>query len=202
MRLAAIRVPGDGAAWERVGFALDDGQVRLANGAIEPFHDTTVLAVQLPGGDVVAADLEGISLVAAEPCGPADHPNGAIDLDHLVIMTPDLDRTSSAVAVVLGLPQRRLRETADVRQAFHRFDPADDGTRGCIVEIVERTGLERTSLWGLVVNVGDLDRCAGERDHVGQPRDAVQPGRRIASVRRDAGLGLAVAFMSPEPTRR
>jgi len=30
----------------------------------------------------------------------------------------------------------------------------------------------------------------------GEPRPAVQPGRRIATLRRDAGLALPVALMS------
>jgi hypothetical protein len=34
---------------------------------------------------------------------------------------------------------------------------------------------------------------------VGEPHDAVQPGRRIASVRRDAGLRAPLAFMTPRP---
>jgi len=45
--------------------------------------------------------------------------------------------------------------------------------------------------------VADLDACAellGER--LGSIRDAVQPGRRIATVRKSAGLGLPVALIS------
>jgi hypothetical protein len=32
---------------------------------------------------------------------------------------------------------------------------------------------------------------------LGDIRDAVQPGRRIATVRREAGLGVPVALMTP-----
>jgi hypothetical protein len=35
------------------------------------------------------------------------------------------------------------------------------------------------------------------RPHVGPAKDAVQPGRRIATVRREAGLGVPVALMTP-----
>jgi hypothetical protein len=45
--------------------------------------------------------------------------------------------------------------------------------------------------------VGDLDQCAellGKR--LGEIRDAVQPGRRIATVPGSAGLGLPVALIS------
>jgi hypothetical protein len=54
--------------------------------------------------------------------------------------------------------------------------------------------------WGLAFQVRDLDAtCQHLGDKVGEPRDAVQPGRRIATLRREAGLGPAVAFMSPGP---
>ena len=38
-------------------------------------------------------------------------------------------------------------------------------------------------------------------DLLGSPRDAVQPGRRIATLRPEAGLGPAIAFMTPGPAR-
>jgi hypothetical protein len=34
-------------------------------------------------------------------------------------------------------------------------------------------------------------------DRVGEVRDAIQPGRRIATLRRSAGLSLPVALMTP-----
>ncbi len=53
-------------------------------------------------------------------------------------------------------------------------------------------------LWGLAFGVDDLERTAQSLgDLLGAPRDAVQPGRRIATLRGEAGLGPAIAFMSP-----
>jgi hypothetical protein len=43
--------------------------------------------------------------------------------------------------------------------------------------------------------VDDVDGLDPEL--VGAPKGAVQPGRRIATVRPEAGLGTAVAFMTP-----
>jgi hypothetical protein len=55
-------------------------------------------------------------------------------------------------------------------------------------------------LWGLAFVVEDMDRPAEVLgDLLGAPRDAVQPGRTIATVRSEAGLGPAVAFMTPGP---
>jgi hypothetical protein len=46
--------------------------------------------------------------------------------------------------------------------------------------------------------VEDLDACARVMgDHLGEPRAAVQEGRRIVSARRSAQLGAPVAFITP-----
>ena len=74
-----------------------------------------------------------------------------------------------------------------------------------IVEVVERArdgagrgGAAPAWFWGLVFNVEDIDRVSSVRR--GSDRraeaDAVQPGRRIATVRAELGLGLPVALMS------
>jgi len=53
--------------------------------------------------------------------------------------------------------------------------------------------------WGLVFSVADLDELVSSwgDEVVSAPRPAVQPGRRIASLRRGAGVATAVAFMTP-----
>jgi hypothetical protein len=58
------------------------------------------------------------------------------------------------------------------------------------------------TMWGVTVSVADLDACGRELGPLlGAPRDAVQPGRRIATVRPEAGLPIALAFMTPRPQR-
>jgi hypothetical protein len=55
-------------------------------------------------------------------------------------------------------------------------------------------------LWGISFLVEELATPAAARgDSLGEPRDAVQPGRRIATVATAAGLGPAIAFMTPGP---
>ena len=52
-------------------------------------------------------------------------------------------------------------------------------------------------LWGISFAVRDLDATAAALgDLLGSVRDAVQAGRRIATLRREAGLGPAIAFMT------
>jgi hypothetical protein len=112
-------------------------------------------------------------------------------------MTPDLERTSAAIHEATGCELKRIREVGEMRQGFHRI-----GRGGLIVELVERPEIEEgpARFWGLVLIVDDLD-AACERigpELIGAPKDAVQPGRRIATVREDAGLGLPVALMTPD----
>ena len=66
-------------------------------------------------------------------------------------------------------------------------------------EAVERAGGDRPAFfWGLAFAAPDLDATvAGLGDRVGEIRPAVQPGRRIATLRRSAGLAAPVALMAP-----
>lgn len=122
------------------------------------------------------------------------HPNTAVRIDHLVVFTPELKRTVAALEGA-GVSLRRLREPDEpgppVRQAFFRLGEV-------ICEVVEnpRAPDGPATFWGLTFAVADLDRCAALLgDGMGEIHDAVQPGRRIATARRDAGLGVPVAFI-------
>jgi hypothetical protein len=118
------------------------------------------------------------------------HANGAIAVDHVVILTSDFDGTADAVAAA-GMPLRREAERNGARQGFRRLGPA-------IMEIVQATEVSRTQFWGVVVIVSDLDALAQRLgDLLREIRPAVQAGRRIAPLRSKAGLGPAVAFMDP-----
>ncbi|MEZ5230850.1 MAG: hypothetical protein R2710_30500, partial [Acidimicrobiales bacterium] len=71
-----------------------------------------------------------------------------------------------------------------------------------IIELVgpdTATGNGPASIWGLALTTADLDAVVDLLgDGVSTPRDAVQPGRRIASLRgRDLGLSVPVALMTP-----
>lgn len=200
VRLAAITAGGPAAPWVAIGFAPDPaGVIAFTNGALVLDRDAApgLHGLVIESADDVADELEGIPVETGRVRPPGDHPNGAFELDHVVVVTDDLERTSDAIAGGWGIERRRIRETATVRQAFHRF--ADQGgSRGCIVEVVEDGRVERPALWGLVVNVADLDAFV-ERlgpDLVSPPKPAVQPGRGIATVRKGAGLGVALAVMS------
>ena len=134
-------------------------------------------------------------VAAAEPVFAA-HDLGASGLDHVVVLTPDLQRTSEAIATATGCELKRIREVGEMRQGFHRI-----GRGGLIVELVERPDVPEgpATFWGLVLNVDDLDAACAllGPDRISSPKAAVQPGRRIATVRGSVGLGLPVALMTP-----
>jgi hypothetical protein len=52
--------------------------------------------------------------------------------------------------------------------------------------------------WGLAFKVADLDATAAAigEERCSAPRPAVQAGRRIATLRRSAGLAMPVALMT------
>jgi hypothetical protein len=110
-----------------------------------------------------------------------------------VAFTPDLDRTVGALEAA-GLECRRIRQVpgSEVRQAFFVLETA-------LLEVGGPLGdAGPARFWGITLVVDDLDHAAavlGER--LGPAKDAVQPGRRIATVRKRAGLGLPVALMTP-----
>jgi hypothetical protein len=156
--------------------------------------------------DLAEGDLDGLPTARSDapPATGSRHPNGADSIDHLVAGTPDLERTVAAL-LRAGLDLRRRREGptpgGSERQAFFRMGEV-------VLEVIEAPQGSRTRedphgparFWGIAFRVASLDAPeATLGEHLGHAHDAVQPGRRIASVRRSAGLGTAVAFMTPGP---
>jgi hypothetical protein len=200
-------------AWAACGFAVDGDtavvgrtRIRLVGGGDGGAVRGGLTGWSLRGAE--GTELDGLPTTASErpaPEGAAPHPNGVTALDHVVAITPDLDRTVAALEAA-GLDLRRIREeptpAGAPRQAFFRLgDP--------ILEVVQapEEALGRSGgpdgpafFWGLAFVAPDLDATVSALgDRVGEPRDAVQPGRRIATLRRSAGLGLPVALITLPP---
>jgi hypothetical protein len=204
-RLVALAVADEPVVWQDAGFAVDHaGRCWLGDVAVTltPGSGTGVTAWSLEGIDGPVDGLPTIDLPPTEPAGAAVlHPNGTTAIDHVVVTTPHVDRTVAALEGA-GLEARRVRDAGSgdrpIRQVFFRIgDP--------VLEVVgppERSGDGPARFWGLALTVADLDATAAALgEHLGEAKGAVQPGRRIATLRRSAGCTTALAFMSPPPPR-
>ena len=193
VRAVQLVVGGTPSSWSFIGvfpISTSWGERAVCTNAELHWRGDEIGAFTLAIDGVAAGtDLDGVVLTTFEP-SEEEEPSD-IEIDHVVVVTDSLERTCDAVTQVTGHPLKRVRETADVRQGFHRLGPG-----GVIVEVVERAGVTATSLWGFVLTVPDLDAVVSDVDRVGAPKNAVQPGRRIATVRSGAGLGVPVALMS------
>jgi hypothetical protein len=194
--LAALQIADPPAAWQALGFTVDeDGMVVV--GGVELWLDATGRGIT--GWTLrhisVHVDVDGLPTgVTADPAQAApEHPNRAVGVDQVVVTTPDFDRTAAALSDH-GIPLRRVRDAGGFRQGFRRLGPA-------ILELVEvRNGPPGPArFWGLVVIVPDLPALAQRLGpQLGEIRHAVQPGRHIATLDACAGLSVRVAFMDPE----
>jgi hypothetical protein len=203
----ALAVADSAETWEDCGFRVEDGESVLDDIRIRfaPEEGRGLSGWSLRGVD--SLDLDGLPTARSDrpPPGSAPaHPNGVASLDHVVAISSDLDRTVAALEAA-GLDLRRVREeptpAGAPRQAFFRLGST-------ILEVVqeppeatERAGGDRPAFfWGLAFVCPDLERTAAIfGDRASDPRPAVQPGRRIATLRRSAGLSLPVALMTPRP---
>ncbi len=183
--LVALSVGDAPERWEALGFAVTDGGLSLGGVRIELGQPGEGITGWSISGIPPDTELDGLATrsVPAPAAHPAEaHPNGAISLDHVVVVTPDFERTAAALTAA-EIPLRRIREAAGFRQGFRRLGPA-------IMEVVESPAVPSgpARFWGLVVVVDELDALA-ERlgSHLGQARPAVQPGRRIATLAKGGG---------------
>ena len=183
---------GEPAAWVRLGFALQEdgsahvGGLRLATGGDELRVEAAGLELERPDGLAITSTADGAA-------NAGEHPNGAQAVDHVVAFTDSVDRTSAALERAGAPLRRRAEPRPGMPMAFHRLGPL-------VLEVV--LAGPRPALWGLVVVVADLDACARNLGPLlGSVRPAVQPGRRIATVRPEAGVPVALALMTPQPRR-
>jgi hypothetical protein len=192
--------------WAALGFTVLAGCCQLGTVRLRlAGHEAGRGIVSWSLRAIASVELDGLPTTLSEspvPAAAPAHPNGVLAIDHVVAMSPALDRSVKALQAA-GLDLRRIREqptpAGAPRQAFFRLGAE-------ILEVVQEPsavveaggGQARpTRLWGLALAVDDLDRAvAGLGPHVGSIRPAVQPGRRIATLRRSAELAIPIALIS------
>ena len=216
--MAAARelvIGDDPAAWQALGFAVgDDGTFALGGVRVRLVRGRAAVELRIEGLDTDRPD--GLAVVRVrharrgppaaaaaaarpeptaasaraarrDPPAVSPHPNGATAIDHVVVFTDDRNRTAVALAAAGGDVRRRGDPPElPAPMAFVRFGEL-------VVEVAQAGGPAR--IWGVSFVVPDLDALAGPL--LGAARPAVQPGRRIVTVSRAAGLSLAVALITP-----
>jgi hypothetical protein len=203
-----LTVADEPGAWSVFGFELDGdicvvGDLRIRLAGSDAGKGLTGWSLR----EIEATELDGLATVRSDRPPPDKrpaHPNGIVALDHIVAITPALDRTV-AVLQAAGLDLRRIREqptpAGAPRQAFFRLGAAILEVVQEPAEATERNGGDRPAFfWGLAFVAPDLEATvAALGDRVSEIRPAVQPGRRIATLRRSAGLAAPVALLTPPP---
>lgn len=202
-RISELVIGGSRANWAQVGinfsqdgvFAIGELVLRLNESLLSGLHswalsniNSTISSIDgIPTTEVLVAtrpaQIESRELVL-QPLG----------IDHVVVNTPDLERTSRALYEATGAELKRIRDAGNgMRQGFHRLGDV-------IVEIVSAPSIPAgtASLWGFVVNVADVNDVAAYLgpDVLSPPKPAVQKNRLIATFRGAVGLGVPVALMS------
>ena len=175
--LTELAVAGDAPAWEAAGFTVVVDGIRVSQ-----------LQLQIGKGEAGIGEW-----TLAESATPVEvaHPNGATILDHLVVFSGDPEQTTKEYAR-FGWEPRRTRDVGGGRtQTFFKSGEI-------IIELIGPMPNVIHQLWGLAFTVRDLDACAALLgDALGRIKDAVQPGRKIATLRHEAcGLTVPIAFMS------
>jgi len=196
----AIRVGDSPDAWRDIGFTVTDDVCEIDGVRLRLTDSGTgITDWTLRGFPETAESIDGIPTAASstELGGSPSHTNGVTRIDHVVLMTPDLGRTATSLTE-LGLEIRRERDAGAFRQLFLKLGDV-------ILEVVgpQEAGPGVSHLWGLTFVVDDLDSTAAFLgDRIGRVKDAVQPGRRITTLRgREIGISPAMAFMTPRAAR-
>ncbi len=198
--ITAVVVGGSAEPWEAFGFHLlsaTSSESRFSLGDVVLVVDSTLPAgmVSWEISDIDAGVVDAIPTARALNTLTLPLPQGRVGclgVDHVVVRTNSLDVTCAAITAATGAPVKRIRDAGPgMQQAFHKLGSV-------VVEVVSaQEQVEHTHLWGFVVNVSDIDALSAflGPDILGTPKPATQPGRRIASARSGAALGVPFAVM-------
>ena len=211
IQLQQLRVADEPDIWGALGFAVDGETVTIGSTAI-------VCAGPALGKGIVDWAVSGsgglIDGLATSPAAtslstPGDHVNGVVAIDHLVVSTPDLERTVGAFEA-LGLDCRRRREglaygQQAMRQAFFWLGDADGPIEQKVIlelvgpQVVDPAKADDPArFFGLALTVRNLESTAAfYGDLMKPPVEAVQAGRRISTISSRGGSSVAIALMSP-----
>lgn len=196
-QLISVSVADPGETWSTAGFEVENNRIRIGSLQVQTAAEVSQPAWAFDASPGVE-DLDGISVtsVGGIESGRSAHSNGVVGVDHVVVLSPDLDRTTDAFDAA-GLPLRRVRDLPKIKRQ-QRFFWAGD----VIIEMVgpaKPKGDGAASIWGLALVADDLEAAAQRMGELmTTPKPAVQPGRFISAIKTDElGMSLTVAVMTP-----
>lgn len=190
MRLDGIRLGTTEEALRRLGLATTGGRAAVGGVVLEVAAGSGILGLDLHG---VPQDAP-LPLASVASAPDSTHPLGATAVDHVVVRCGDV---RGAIAA-LGTTPRRVDDREGLVYGFVVAETA-------LLEFVGPSEPDDRPPrpWGLALTVADLDAAVARLgDACGPPRDAIQPGRRIATVRHDRlDLRVPTVLLSPRPRR-
>ena len=198
--IAELHVGDDPSAWERLGFCINENRSLIGRTEVV-FSDgpkgihSWVLRNSMPSqfGPIPTTFTEN-----PVPNPSIAHPNGSIGFHHVVLMVPAFDLGKTALSNA-GVHVEQGRPFGSTEKAMLRSAPKMGDIE---LELIGPESEDRSrhwQLWGLVIAVDDIDETSELLgDLLGQVKPAVQPHRRIATLKKEAELGVAVAFLGPK----
>lgn len=202
-----MTVTDDPDAWRQAGFTLLDTPEPLVDlGGIFVAFDAEApspISWTFDGLSSDSDDLDGIATMQRPnpyDASEVSNSNGVVHLDHVVMMSPSLPRTVPTLEAA-GFEVRRRRDIPQGRQQVFLWAGLSIIELVGVLDADENLSVEEhpSSLWGLAMSTSDIDTAAETLgDLVGGIKDAVQTGRRIATVRTsELGITPTIALLTP-----
>ena len=206
MKIVWLEIADEPEVWREIGFDVDADGVCVVGGIehrlIGQRTDARgLVAWAVSGIDTGTTSIDGIPtkvVPASEALANKTQPNHVFRIDHLVVRTSDTPRTAKALEQV-GLERRGASDTTSSGEVVDMtFFWVGDTLLELVGPPTPHAEPKPAKFMGIAYASQDLDATANFLgDLCSVPKDAVQPGRRIAALRRGAGSSLPMAFMTP-----
>jgi hypothetical protein len=198
-RLVGLVIGDDPQAWQAAGFTVRDDvfQVRGVTVRLAGSHGPRgVLGWQLE--PPASSDVDGLPHADAAPVDHDDatHANGVDALDHVVVASPDLERTTSALATIGLTPRRTVVGARGDAETAYRFFLLETS----LLELIAPTSPpDGDTVPAAFVGLAFATPRIDDLGSLAPPaRPAIQPGRRITTLDHGKlGLSVPTALLSP-----
>ena len=205
-QLMEIKLSEDALPWERIGFdilrenstqSILIGKTKLCFEKTDAVEGIASVHVEGIKKNVDSLKFNPTNLTTSK-IEASFHPNRIERIDHLVVTTPDSDKTTKAL-VEAGITLSGIRTFGNypnqTRQSFFWLGDV-------ILELVGPHQVAKAGnplFWGLALVSSDIKETVNYLGDLCTPlKDAIQPGRQITTVKTsDLAIGVPIAIMSP-----